>query len=553
MSIVSQGASAVLSVQFYDPATNVPMDPSSIQFQLLYEDSATPATPPIIIGPLMLGALTRTGVGAYEYIWNVPTNITLGNYQAQWVAVVNGVPQFNFDEIVVMAPSTDDQAADSGIVLSTDSHIEVGIDHISFKFDITPKALSVYNGSYQLFRVNASSDVLVQDPFLAIQATNYNSISRVLTLYFSAQLTPNAQYALYVSGIYDVAGLLAPDRRYLFAVPAGVAPSITPIETPIYVEDHSIAETPFTSLNIIQELDPHFYITGTDPSSTDIFVDPTYNNGQITIQFSTAPALTYLNNNYFKVQYKPLSRGFNRWVEVANTQITADPVLPYIYIRMPSLDATPVYNQTGSQYYQSNYKYRIRISSAVCATSSPPYDNLVEDQYVGFLVNPAPFFIDPDTIQPYFPEASCYEIAELIYDASQEAQDFFDDGIYTQTITPTIQSALQDFVIADVCCKLTRIYEYGGSSNQIQMTLGDLSVNQNNPAKSEVNRSNATTWCELAGITRYELYNLSIKSGMKAVVKGSKYWNPMPRRRIEHQEWRSWGWDRDSDWREDWN
>lgn len=576
MPVASQGSAVVLKAQFYDPDTTQPMDPSTLQFQILYDDPNNPATPGLIVGPITASGLLRTGLGAYQYTLIVPTNLTLGDYQAQWVAIVNTVPQFNFDVLTVVAPSADNQTAQTALELSNDSHILVDFDGLFLKFDVTPKAVSVYNGSYSLYRVLAASEITVDydaptseynydlayeftgepgatnvfvgTPFLSIQAEDYNSISRVLRLNFSEQLIPNAQYALHVSGIIDAAGLNVADFQYLFSVPENVVPNVIPVETPVLVEDHSVLQTPFTNLDVIEELNPAFYITSTNPDKNLIYIDQNYANGRITVTFNIIPSTAFLNDTYFTVQWKPLSRSFNRWSSVPGTVISADPLLPNVYIDLPSLDAIPVYNQSGSLYYQNNSKYRIKISEAVTANNTPSYNNLQGDQFFGCMINPYPFLVDPDIIQDYFPEADLMEIAELIYDSSQEIVDFFDNGDFTQTITPTIRSTMEDFVIANVCCALQRIYDIGGVNNQIGVTLGDLTVNQGNAPKTLVGRSNATTWCELAGVIRNEVYNLSSKSGIRAVVKGSRLWNPIPRRHIEYQEWRSWGWDRDSIW-----
>lgn len=194
--------------------------------------------------------------------------------------------------------------------------------------------------------------------------------------------------------------------------------------------------------------------------------------------------------------------------------------------------------------------------------TSQPFDvssnTLEQDQYLTFMVDPTPFYIDPEAVQSVFPEASLIQISELIYDASQEALDFFTDtgapGPQTQVITPNIQTTIEDFVMATVCCNLMRIYAIGGMNDITEVSLGDLTVNTRNNIKEHgINRASASTWCELAGVIRDELYALSNRSGMKAILKGSKYHNPMPKRQIRTQEWRRHGWERGPAWRQDWN
>ena len=571
MPIVSQGAKAVLKLQVNNPNTAAPADPTALQFQVIYEDVSTPS---IVIGPIMIDNSYRTGLGAFQYTMIVPFDMAIGNYQVQWLFIVDDTPQFNFDQLTIVPPDSGIQTGQSYVELSSDPHVVVEPDSLFVKFDMTPKATSVYGATYSLFRVQGASyaeldydsivdynddayngaytltgspgpsNVYVGSPFLPIKASDYNSISRVIQLNFAEQLVPNAQYMINISGIVTVSGSSVPDIQYLFSVPANVIPSVSAVETPVLVEDHSVLQDPFTSLDVIAQLNPTFYVTATNPGPDFIFPDPSYNNGRITVTFNTAPGSSFVNSTYFVLQSKPLSRSFNRWTTITNTVVSADTNLPNVYVDMPSTDATPVFNQSGAVYYQNNTQYRLKISSTIAASNQPPYDNLEKDQYIGFLVNPSPFLVDPEAIQPYFPEASLYEISLLVYDASQEIVDFFDDGQFTQPITPTIQSTLEDFVVADVCCSLMRIYDFGNGSNQLSVELGDLKVSQNNPIKSAVNRSNATTWCELAGVIRNEVYNLSVRSGMHAVMKGSRFRNPIPKRHIEYQEWRSWGRDR---------
>ena len=577
MPIVSQGAQAVLTLQVNDPTTTEPADPSALQLQVILEDVTSPS---IVLGPISLANLIRTGTGAYRYNFSIPSNFVIGRYQIQWLYIVNDISQFNFDQLTIVAPSSDTQTGQSAVKLSSDPHVVVEPDSLSIKFDVTPKAISVYAATYSLFRVQgasyteidydapinyndntydnaytlsgspAPSNIFVGSPFLPIQSSDYNSISRVIKLNFSEQLVPNAQYMISITGLVTVSGHNVADIQYLFSVPDNVLPSVSAIEAPVLIEDHSILQTPFTSLDIIAQLNPTFYLISTDPGPDLIFPDASYNNGRITVTFSSKPDALYVNPTYFVLQSKPLSRQFNRWTTIPGTIVSADPTLPNVYIDAPSMDATPMYNQPGSIYYQSNCQYRLKMSKAISANNQPPYDNLEKDEYIGFLINPTPFLVDPEVIQPYFSEASLYEISLLVYDSSQEIVDFFDDGQYTQHITPTIQSTLEDFVIANVCCNLMRIYDFGNGANQLSVELGDLKISQNNPIKSQVNRSNATTWCELAGVIRNEIYSLSSRSGMKAVMKGSRHWNPIPKRRVEYQEWRSWGNDRDSEWKQ---
>lgn len=172
--------------------------------------------------------------------------------------------------------------------------------------------------------------------------------------------------------------------------------------------------------------------------------------------------------------------------------------------------------------------------------------SLGADQFLNFLVDPTPFILDPESFLATFPDSNLFEVSELIYQYSLEAQNMT-IGVPgplpsdLSTLDPMQMQTVYDFVEASVNCALSRIYDISGGADSSTITLGDLTITNRYTEKASVNRSNATTWCELAGVIRNELFAIGKRSGMRAVLKGSNYFNPIPPRQIQHIEWRSWG------------
>lgn len=156
--------------------------------------------------------------------------------------------------------------------------------------------------------------------------------------------------------------------------------------------------------------------------------------------------------------------------------------------------------------------------------------SLGEDFVAIFLSDLDPMAIDHEEILTFFDEARPEEVLELIYLYTSEALQLTGET----EVTPL----MRDYVRAAVACALDRTYndEYGGG--ETEFSLGDLQVTKRGAAASgKTTIVNATTWCELAALLREELLRGG-KAGMKAVVKGDKWDNPIPARALARQEWR---------------
>lgn len=467
-----------------------------------------------------------------------------------------------------------------------DPHVETLDSGVAVKFQNSVSVSSLMASNIQLY-TNEATPVLVPNAFAPIAPGSYNSLSRILMINFFNGVQPGTNYIISIANVTDAVGNALPPFVFPFQTNNATTLTTRIPDEPLYVEDHSIRTDIYTNFNAVIETNPAFYVVSSDPDNDNIVIPISYNNGVVTIQFSVLPDLKYLSPQYFKFQYRPIARGMNPWQNVPNVVMSNDGV-SVVTLSLPSLgDATPVisvpvtdptfnyYNNALGNYgqaylgapyptdqfglgygtpdimfFQDGYKYRLKISAAVGYTdSNGGFNPLGADQIFQFLVDPQPMVIDPEEVVPYYPDAGVYEIAELIAQYSQEAQNLLKYKI-TDTLADlmdndsVIAQTVQDFVQASTLCALSRIYDVFGTSLQSQVAFGDLTIASNNNmesvSQSGLSRVSATTWCELAGVIRAELYELSNKSGMKAIVRGSKFVNPMPNRKIKHIEWNDW-------------
>lgn len=247
-------------------------------------------------------------------------------------------------------------------------HAQVDLNTVVLKFGRTIKISSLVNDNF-IVQTNAATPVAVGNPFQTINTiTDYNQISRTLTLYWSATLQPNTDYVIRLVGFLDAANELIAEEQVLFtktddATPAAFSSIRVPDIQEIYIEDHSIKQEAYTSYQIIAK-NPNFYIKSVDPNNGDFYIDNDYSNGRVTVVFSSRPASNFLNNSFFKTQRKKIQVAPARWENVT-TQISMHSWKPEVYIDFPSTDATPVYNTAGAEYFVSGYKYRIVVSKDI--------------------------------------------------------------------------------------------------------------------------------------------------------------------------------------------
>lgn len=151
-----------------------------------------------------------------------------------------------------------------------------------------------------------------------------------------------------------------------------------------------------------------------------------------------------------------------------------------------------------------------------------PELKLGEDYIITFVSGAEPLYADPDEMKVFFPEAEDTEILEYIFRYSEQVKKLTKDS-------KELPFVAYEYVRAATLCALSRVYEIA-AGDESSISLGDLSVTKRSYPRSTINRANASDWCELAVVLYQEL--VRVHTGMRAVVRGARYPNPMPDRTI---------------------
>lgn len=245
----------------------------------------------------------------------------------------------------------------------------VSVNTVNVKFGRTVKIASLINANFTVF-TDAATPIQVSSPFRNINTiTDYNQISRTITLYWDVVLSSNTDYIIKISNLVDSSGLTIPEERVSFtsqtnaATPSILQQSQATVLNEVLIEDKSIRADIETGYQILAK-NPNFYIESINPSNGDFYLSNGENNGRVTITFSSRPASNFLTNKYFKAQRKKIQKIPSRW-ETVSTQVSMHSWKPDVYVDFPSDDATPAYYTDDKTYFESGYKYRVIVSGEV--------------------------------------------------------------------------------------------------------------------------------------------------------------------------------------------
>lgn len=257
------------------------------------------------------------------------------------------------------------------MALNLIDYASVGIDKVKIKFGRTIKISSLTNARFVVQSTDATPTA-VTNPFKTINTlTDYNTIARTLTLYWSNNnvLTSQKQYYIRVVGLLDSANEVVTEEKIVFTTIESATPSdyltvIAPKMEELLIEDNSIMQEAYTTYQIIAK-NPDFYIESVEPKNGDFYIGNDYNNGRVIITFSDRPASNFLDNRYFKAQRKKIQKAPSRW-ESVSTVVQMHSWRPEVYVDFPSLiDATPSYFTDNKEYFEKGYKYKITVSKDV--------------------------------------------------------------------------------------------------------------------------------------------------------------------------------------------
>ncbi len=237
----------------------------------------------------------------------------------------------------------------------------------SIKFGRTVKISSLKNENFKVY-TDAATPAQVSAPFEIINTIkDYNQISRIISLYWKANLVDGQSYFIRIENIVDSAGSMVPYEIIKFTYVSSATPSdkefVDPGTIPVLIEDRSVKTEVDISYNIIAK-NPLFYIENIDPVDGDFYLSNDYNYGRVTVTFNEKPASNFLNNRYFLCQRKKIQKGPSRWENIT-TSVSTHSGRAEVYIDFPSLDATPSYFTADKDYFEQGYKYRIKISKDI--------------------------------------------------------------------------------------------------------------------------------------------------------------------------------------------
>lgn len=413
--------------------------------------------------------------------------------------------------------------------------------YVQIKFGVTVKVASIANSNFLLNKTDATPST-VANPFKTIDIVrDYNSVSKILKLYFTDEiLEDNSPYTLTVTNLTNVLDAVFANDSISFEtgiLNVDLATTIDAVYPDPVIIDYAISDHVFsvpvnnsTSTTILS-------LVSADPSDGSYYLYENENNGRISLTFNLHPDEDNLIAPYIKVQKREIKKAPTRWIDV-DANFSLDNTDPIVYVDLPSVDhyppaATPstssVYNVSGYTYFEKNYKYRILLSknlSSLSDDATPVSYKMLADREVLFCGVLDPMYIDIDDLNQIYPDATNVEIAEQIHYYSLEVKNL----LKLEDDVTEIPFVAMEYIKAAVACTLDKVYSLS-SGFSTSFTLGDLTINKPK-ATGTLNRGTVNSWCELASVLRSELLSSSSRGGFRSVVKGSKYTNPIPVRKI---------------------
>jgi len=206
---------------------------------------------------------------------------------------------------------------------------------------------------------------------------------------------------------------------------------------------------------------------------------------------------------------------------VDDVAVSSDEAGEYYYDWTPEAAGVFTVQFIGHFTENSEDDHYIQEEFFVDLHTTDAFNTLLEDQELIFATDAYPLLVDPDEFTMFYSDATSVEIMELIHRYSTEVLKVFKGR------EPSLTA--YEYIRAAVLCSLSKIYDYGGG-DATSLTLGDLKVSHQVYPRNKITRANAANWCELAAALRQDM--MRGEAGMKAVVKGTKFPDPMPQRHL---------------------
>lgn len=260
---------------------------------------------------------------------------------------------------------------------------EVTQSFFRVKFVDNIDASTLVNENFVVQTTDATPATL-PNPFLAINvASDFDSISRILTLWWDNSPVVETTYNLVITGVKTFFGEdVGPfSIEFDWDIPESATPDeeLRPDREPIDVEDYSI-KTPGWSVvddDGTEDIEEFFaadltLVDMAPPLQRHHYIETDANDGRIDLLFSRPIMMNFISPVYFQLTKKVVKKGIAQW-EAVDTFVTTNYDCTIISIYLPAAgveSATPVYSTVVDDdeemiYFEEQTKYRLVISASI--------------------------------------------------------------------------------------------------------------------------------------------------------------------------------------------
>lgn len=202
----------------------------------------------------------------------------------------------------------------------------------------------------------------------------------------------------------------------------------------------------------------------------------------------------------------------NSTVIVNSTAISLTPSTWYYDFTATSADTYNI-KFTGTLANSNTIIVQQKLYVSSLQEEYKPTITLKSDEVITFAPDVKPLYLDPETLLPYFPDATLLEIGEIVHSYSLEVKALY--KLLDEEDGSNLSFIALEYIKAATACDLSRTYGFGGD-DEVSLRLGDFNISNKSVPRNVVTRDNATTWCQIATALRKEL--LAGKVGPKGFV-----------------------------------
>lgn len=200
-------------------------------------------------------------------------------------------------------------------------------------------------------------------------------------------------------------------------------------------------------------------------------------------------------------------------VELVSDSATSISASLFYYDYIPTAADTYSVKFTGTLSSGNNVIVQQKLYVSSLQEEFKPTVTLKTDEIIAFAPDVKPLYIDPESLIPYFPDASLLEIGEIIHNYSLEVKGIY--KLLDEEDGSNLSFTVLEYIKAATACELSRTYGYGGD-DEVSLRLGDFNITNRSVPRNIVTRDNATTWCQIATALRKEM--LAGKVGPKGFM-----------------------------------